>query len=257
MIEFGQGKEPEKKVMPVTLDGIAYIPNIFDLPKLGAGHDGRVFRYGNLALKLLKYDIPTRAAKNLMTFAKAKYFRDELEPRRFINPYGILLDEDGVYCGYSMEYVEDLAKDPNSPNYKAPSSFTVEDLFCAIEDLEADTEEMTKKKVVMKDLNRGCYLFSSDFMKICDMDKFFIALHQTGIRSINRNSLNFLIAKFFLYELTKKHADDKEHLDIVKKWTVRNIKNPKFIDQTKSELESTSALIIGDYLEEKDRTLIK
>ena len=83
------------------------IPNIFTLPRIGAGHDGYVFKFNDKALKLLKYDISLRKEKRLMTFAKAVYFQEELDLKRFTKPIDILLDEEGVYSGYVMEYLEE------------------------------------------------------------------------------------------------------------------------------------------------------
>ena len=62
------------------------IPNIHVLEKLGAGHDGIVFRYGDKALKLLKYDVTLRRKKGLMTYDKAIAFSDNLDLRRITNP---------------------------------------------------------------------------------------------------------------------------------------------------------------------------
>ena len=85
MAKFSQSKQV------IFRSDLSVVPNIYDLPKLGAGHDGRVFRFNNKALKLLKYDISLRKEKDLMTFAKATYFLDELNLKRIVKPIDILL----------------------------------------------------------------------------------------------------------------------------------------------------------------------
>ena len=65
--------------LPVTIAGTSeVIPNVYELEKIGAGHDGYIFRFNNQVLKILKYDINLRKQKGLMTFDKASYFKNNL-----------------------------------------------------------------------------------------------------------------------------------------------------------------------------------
>lgn len=190
-------------------NNLKVIPNIYDLEKVGAGHDGEVFRYGNKALKLLKYDIDARKIKKLMTFNKAVFFQDELELKRIVKPTDILLDIDGVYTGYVMDFLDDvtLEKKKGTPLYKVPADFTCGELVHASYELSDDFSNLTKNKVVARDLNRGSYIFTSNFMHICDMDKY--SLSCQGADDLNKKALNFVIAKFLYYEMLKKGNYDK------------------------------------------------
>ena len=95
--------------LSVTIAGTSeVISNIYELEKIGAGHDGYVYRFNDRALKILKYDIKLRKEKRLMTFDKAIYFRNKLNLERIVHPIDILLDEDGIYTGYVMKYVDNL-----------------------------------------------------------------------------------------------------------------------------------------------------
>ena len=105
--------EHKQVVLRSTLE---VIPDISALPRVGAGHDGRVFKFNDKALKLLKYDISLRKEKNLMTFSKATYFLDELDLKRIIKPIDILLDSEGVYTGYVMEYLDDVTYPVYTPS---------------------------------------------------------------------------------------------------------------------------------------------
>lgn len=254
----GCGKNP-KKSQPVVLDGKHYIPNIFDLPKLGAGHDGIVFRYGDLALKLLKYDIETRKAKGLMTFQKAKFFSEELHMKRHVQPKGIMLNEDGVYCGYSMDALEDvtLDKKKGTLEYMQRGDFMVGELESAIADLEQDADELTRKKIVAKDLNRGSYIFTSHFMHICDMDKFMKVLSAKGVRDLNVQALNFLIAKFFLYEIQKMPDVTEADKKVVAQWVKRSISSKNFLDKTREEIACVPDATISQYLDIKKDMILK
>ena len=84
--------------MPIFMSNVSVkIPNVFELKRLGAGHDGVVYRYDDLVFKLLKYDIDLRKQKDLMTFEKAYYFMENLDLKRIAQPIDILFDSDGVY----------------------------------------------------------------------------------------------------------------------------------------------------------------
>lgn len=241
-----------KRPQPVTIAGYVDVEDIFSLPKIGAGHDGLVFRYGKYALKYLKYDIPTRKEKNLMTFEKARLFRDSLDPEVLLNPIMLLQDTDGQYCGYGMQYVENLA-DPKNPNYKAPSTFSTEYLFNSIEGLERDEKDLSRENIIMKDINRGSYIFSSELMRICDMDKFYKAIATRGAHERNKQTINYIIAKLLYYQL--KDDISPERLKVLNEWVKRSILNRSFLDSTKRELEAMPECTIGDYLETVKRKI--
>lgn len=244
----------DKRPMPVSIDGKIFIEDVTALPKLGAGHDGYVFKYKNRALKILKYDIARRKDQDLMTFAKAKQFRDCLKPKRITNPNGILFDEDGIFCGYSMKFLDDITKKSGNQS-KQPSEFTTSDLLTAIDELESDTFELSRNKILMQDINRGSYIFTSDFMNICDMDKFIVSLKNKGIRENNAHTLNFIFAKFMFYELQKKGIQSKEQLKVLNAWVKKCSNSPYFLDEMRRELESIPDATISHYLDEKQKII--
>ena len=176
------------------------IDNIFELEKIGAGHDGYVFKYGDKALKVLKYGIDGRKERGLMTFNKVLYFENELNLKRFVQPIDILLDEDGMYSGYVMKYYKNLVSSKNNTGISSTNigDFTCSDLVTSIDELESDVEQLTNKSVVIKDVNRGSYIFSDDFLHICDMDKFLYP-NTTKVHS-NWEKLNYIFAKMLYFE---------------------------------------------------------
>lgn len=56
-----------------------------------------------------------------MTFEKASYFAQNMKLIRIEAPVDVLLDEDGLFSGYVMRYIDDLSsnKFKGSPRYKA------------------------------------------------------------------------------------------------------------------------------------------
>ena len=68
----------ERKKSVIFKSNNTLIGNIFNLPYVGGGTDGTIFRYGDNALKLLKFDINTRKEKDLMTFEKALTLTDKM-----------------------------------------------------------------------------------------------------------------------------------------------------------------------------------
>jgi len=243
-------KEKESKTI-IIRDDLQVIPNIYALQRIGAGHDGYVFRLGNKVLKLLKYDIEHRKVKGLMTFQKAVHFKDELDLKRITKPVDILLDEDGVYSGYVMNYIEDISSDKkkNNPIYKASGDFTCGELINAIYDLAIDLNELTKNKVVVNDINRGSYIFSYDFMHMCDMDKYLWKPNGSGIYESNQQALNFIIAKYLYYEILKQRQYDKQQLKTLTKWVKKSSNSKTFLKDLRKE--------IGDNYSEPVKEFVK
>ncbi len=247
----------ERKTVVFRKSGIV-IPDVTELEKIGSGHDGIVYRYGNKVVKVLKYDLATRKDKGLMTFDKAVTLADEFEGKRFVKPDDILLDEDGSYCAYSMDFLDDvtLEKKKGTPKYKEVSSFTCGDLITAITELKLDVEELNRLRIFIKDINRGSYIYTSDFMHICDMDKFQRlagSMHTTT--DINRKALNFIIAKFIYFEILKKKNPNKEQLKTMSRWVKKCSNERLFLENIENEIGINYSSPIGEYIEEKAKSL--
>lgn len=136
-----------------------------------------------------------------MTFEKACYFVENLNLRRVIIPIDVLLDINGIYIGIVMDYYDNLfdSKKKNSCLYKEPGDFTCGDLVLATSELEEDFNDLTNNKVCAKDINRGSYIYTDNFMYLCDVDKYSIG--GQGIEDLNKKAVNFTIAKFLFYEM--------------------------------------------------------
>lgn len=251
----------ERKTLPVRLVDLKMtIPNIYELEKIGAGHDGVVFRYGDFALKLLKYDILERKEKNLMSYDKANYFSENLHLERIITPIDTMLDADGVYTGYVMNYIDDVSskQKKNTPDYKEPGMFKIWDLLYAIAELEKDFSCMTKNHVMAKDINRGSYLYSSSFMHICDTDKYIISKNQSSdVYNQNISTLNFTIAKFLFYEMQKSKNYDKNKLKILSNWVKKACNSRTFLMDLYKEISVDSQIPISEYADYKVKQLTK
>lgn len=248
MAKFNQSKQV------VFRSDLSVIPNIYDLPRLGAGHDGRVFRFNDKALKLLKYDISLRKEKDLMTFAKATYFLDELTLKRIVKPIDLLLDDEGTYTGYVMDYLDDVtdSKKKGTPIYREASDFSCGDLVRVMHELNEDFNELTRKKVLATDINRGSYIFTTDFMHLCDMDKY-----QTGIvrvEDLNKSRLNYVIAKFLAIIMSKDL--DKEQLKRLNEWLKKVVNSRNFLELLESEIGTDYRTPISEFTEYKVKKII-
>ena len=233
------------------------IPNIFTLPRIGAGHDGYVFKFNNKALKLLKYGISLRKEKGLMTFAKAVYFQEELDLKRFTKPIDILLDEEGVYSGYVMEYLEDVTKDDkkNLPIYRSIVDFTCGDLIHTANMLEEDFAELSSKKVLALDINAGSYIFTTDFIKLCDMDKFQIV--NSNVSERNKSMLNYVLSKYLYHAMEFCTELNKEQLKQINAWVKKMTNSRQFIRDLEKEVGKSYSTPIREYAKEKVKTIIK
>ncbi len=232
------------------------IPDVFQLEKIGAGHDGVVFHYGDKVLKVLKYDITKRKEKGLMTFDKAVYFKDELNLKRITQPVDILFDRDGVYTGYAMNYLEDISLDKKkeSPIYKRPSDFSCGEFIYSILELEDDFSELTRKNVRANDINRGSYIYTSSFLYLCDMDKYGIS---SSCFDSNCSTLNFVIAKFIYYEMLKRGNYDKQKLKELSAWVRKSSNSRMFISEVKKEIGSDYTALIGEYVDYKVKRILR
>lgn len=226
------------------------IPNVFKLDRVGAGHDGFVYRDGDMAYKVLKHDIDERREKGLMSFDKVRTFQ-ELDVKRIIKPTDVLIDEDGRYAGYVMRYFEDLTKDPESPTYRRIGDFSCGDFIKSVYELEDDFAELTRHGISPKDLNRGSYIFAADFMHLCDMDKYYLA----GGKSvqINWEQLNFIIAKMMYFEKMEREGyfrsveEEKEINKRMNNWVRKSSNARDFISKLKKEVGSDYGTPIREF----------
>jgi len=233
---------PRKKLFTGT--NFKEIPDVFSLERVGAGHDGFVYRDGDVVYKVLKHGIDGRKERGLMSFDKAMNFQT-LDVNRIIKPDDVLIDEDGVYAGYVMHYYEDLSKkDDDGVVKKQIGEFTVEDFLTSVSELCDDVSELTKRGIVIKDINRGSYIFSSDFLHICDMDKYF--LNRGQALRINWNQLNFIVAKLMYFEKMEREGyfKDNEFANEINKrmnkWVSKSANASNFIRTLETELSGSS-----------------
>lgn len=232
------------------------IPNIYQLQKLGAGHDGEIYKYKNLVLKLLKYDVQIRKSKGLMTFEKTIYFQEELCLRRITKPIDILLDNDGIYVGYVMNYLEDLSNSKlNTKSVrKTIGDYTLEELICVISDLIVDFETLSNKKVVGRDINRGSFILTEDFLHLCDMDKYQNAA--SNARDLNKRNLNFVISKLLYFEMMNFDFVDKMERRKLIEWIKCCCNDSDFIFSLLKEITNDNSVNIHDYAVKKAKKLL-
>ena len=233
---------PRKKLFTGT--NFKEIPDVFSLERVGAGHDGFVYRDGDVVYKVLKHGIDGRKERGLMSFDKAMNFQT-LDVNRIIKPDDVLIDEDGVYAGYVMHYYEDLSKkDDDGVVKKQIGEFTAEDFLISVSELCDDVSELTKRGIVIKDINRGSYIFSSDFLHICDMDKYF--LNRGQALRINWNQLNFIVAKLMFFEKMEREGyfKDNEFANEINKrmnkWVSKSANASNFIRTLETELNGSN-----------------
>lgn len=234
------------------------LPNVYDLPRLGAGHDGYVFQYGDgLALKLLKYDINERTRRDLMTFEKALHITENLDLKRIVGPVDVLFDEDGIYTGYVMRRVEDLASEQfkGTSVYRAPGEFDCGQLLWAMEELGEDFSQLSKKGMIAKDINRGSLLFPADYLYLCDMDKYQMST-ASGVDAINMNRYRYTIAKVLFMEMVKSGAS-KDDYKALNRWVKQSSNSTSFIRNLTSEIGTDFRMPISEFAEQKVKTILR
>lgn len=242
----------------VFLSDLRVLSSVSQLEKVGAGHDGIIFRYNDKALKILKYDINLRKQKDLMTFDKNLYFQNELKLKRILNSKDILLDFDGVYCGYVMEYLPKCQKEDTGGD-KKPGEFLCGDLLTSSFELMEDFNELTKKQVVAKDINRGSYLYTDDFLHLCDMDKYLRLDGSTtlSVSDANIKMCNFVISKFLYYEMQNVSVLDKTECKQLNNWVKKSSNSRTFMKDLEQDLANCANEPISEYALSKVKKIVR
>ena len=226
------------------------IPNIFDLPSIGAGHDGYVFHFNGKAIKYLKYTPKIREEKGLMTLEKFETLKD-VKTKRIIMPEDAFYTEDDEFAAYTMPFVHDYSKEIGALNI-SPGDFYYGDFLDAILDLEQDFEELNKAGVVAREINRGSFLYDLEFLKMCDIDKYQIGVKRPN--ELNRNMLNFIIAKVIYYQILEEGAN-KEKLKALNNWIKKTWQSSNFVPDLKKKLEKEPTRLISEGINTLSKTL--
>lgn len=223
------------------------IENIYTLEKIGSGHDGRVYRYKNKALKLLKQDVITRKNKGLMTYEKAIYFQDKIDLKRILKPIDTMLDENGIYVGYVMDYCD------NSYNSE---DFYLSDLLDSAAYLKDDFQNLTKNNIIAKDINRGSYIIGNDFLYLCDTDKY-NKYNAKDLISKNYSSFNFVIAKYLYLEMKENGNLNKEQLRKLIKWVKLKSNSSNFIQEIENDYVYDNSIKMKEYILQKRNQILR
>lgn len=228
------------------------IPNLENLPVVGKGTDGIVYRYNKLALKLLKYDNKTREQKGQLDFEKATHFVKFLNPKRIAFPQDILLDEDGTYVGIVMQYLE-LIKQKNIDL----TTFDMNDLLCFMEELTDDYEkELTPNQVIPDDINFGSYCMTPRFIQMCDVDKYKKEENKSVVRNKNQDMLNYTLAKSIYYLDFATNSLNKEERKKWQKWVKLQVKEKRILNTTIKENKETYFANLEEYIDYKRKKVL-
>ncbi len=240
----------------VFMSDHSHVENIFALPHIGSGHDGFVFEYGDLALKLLKYDIGKRSKDKLMTFEKASFFCRNLKLKRIEIPRDILLDEDGIFSGYVMRRIEDLSSEKyeGTPIRRLPGEFTCGQLVWAASELGEDFSLLSKKGVKAKDINAGSFLYPVDYVHLCDVDKYQLS-SESYLGRENMQKYRYTLARLLYLQMSE--GCSKEELKVLNKWVKQCSNNPTFVKELTTEIGSSFGDTISDFASYKVKSLLR
>lgn len=154
-----------------------------------------------------------------MTLEKFETLKD-VKTKRIIMPEDAFYTEDDEFAAYTMPFVHDYCKETGALNI-SPGDFYYGDFLDAILDLEQGFEELNKAGVVAREINRGSFLYDLEFLKMCDIDKYQIGVKRPN--ELNRNMLNFIIAKVIYYQILEEGAN-KEKLKALNNWIKKHVK---------------------------------
>lgn len=221
------------------------------MPKIGSGTDGTLYLYEKLALIILKYDNETRKKRGRMAFDKVTYFIQELKTKRITFPKDILLDENGIYCGIVMDYL-----DKRNENNLCLSQFQVDALVQFVEELILDIElELTPKKVVPNDINFGSYCVTSSFFQLCDTDKYLVAQEYSSLK--NQDKMHYILAKSIYYLIFYSYQLNQLEKRKWQKWVKLQVREKKFYQTLQAEIKENHFENMEEYLSYKRKIILK
>lgn len=228
------------------------IPNVFSLEKIGAGHDGIVFRYGNKALKVLKYDDFFREKNGLMTYNKATFFIENLNLKRITKPTDIFYDDSLSFAGYVMDFIEPLVSLDSSKRFL---DFSCPELLDSILELDSDFTNLTVNGVLVGDINLGSYIYSSDFLHLCDMDKY--RVYKSGdLKNRNKLILNFVIAKMLSSMMQADTSFSSSEKKIIASWIRSSSNSSTFYSEIVDDIFQNSDKTVGEFAKTKVKKIL-
>lgn len=227
--------------------------SIDGLEKIGSGYDGIVYKYGNLVLKIIKYDMNYRSQKVLMTFKKAVYFKDKLDLKRITQPIDILFDYNGFFSGYVMRYVEDV-----TILEKNIGDFTCGEFLESSNLLKEDFNNLTKNNVLAKDINPASIIYSQNFINLCDIDKYVILENgNSNIEISNRDKFYYVLAKVLYFTMRSVDNLEKQQLKELYRWIKKASHRSDFLLELEQEINGCYGQPMSEYAKYKLKQIIK
>jgi len=191
-----------------------------------------------------------------MTFEKTCYFKQELDLKRITMPIDIMLDEDGVFAGYVMKYLEDITLDKKkgTPIYRKPDEFNCGDYVQAAMEFTEDFEQLNKNKILPKDINKKSIIYTRSYAHLCDVDKYQILSRDVSLD--NRDTLNFIIAKLLYWVMIELEKFDKNDLRYIDAWLKKAIHDKDFIKKIIQEIGTDYNTTINEFCHYKVKRII-
>lgn len=219
------------------------IDDVSSLKRIGAGHDGVVYFDGDYAIKIFKGDIDTLLKKDLMTYKKALLF-SKMNLKRIISPIDVLLNDDGVYCGYPMKYID-------CDSSKSMYDYSCDLLVNSIYDLQSDFANLSSRGLEAIDINMGSYLLdSSDFLYLCDVDKY-KEVERDTVRDRNTSHLNYAIARFLGTQMFPDLVKDRNT------YVKKSSNDRLYLNGIERQIAIGGYSSVGEYLDDARENLIK
>ncbi len=240
------------------LSDMQFIPNVYDLERIGLGDYGVVFRYKDKVIKLFRQDINYRKENKLMTLDKALYFKNELNLKRIAQPIDMLLDSDGIYSADAMNYLEDVTLDNKNKGFsKQPGEFTCRDLICAISEFQDDFHELTEKKVLAKGIDTSNFIFTTDFLHLCGMDRFVLSnMNRAELEKSNIMVLNSVFARLLYNEMISSVEFDIVELRQLSNWIKHCTPSLNFTQELIKEASLNCSCLMEEFAKEKVKKIM-
>lgn len=118
---------------------------------------------------------------------------------------------------------------------------------------------MGRKMVVAKDINRGSYIYTDNFLHLCDMDKYFKVDDKTtlSVSDENKKMCNFVIAKALYYEMQKLYNVDKSDEKQLNNWVKKSSNSRTFMQELRADLVGGSDEPLHDYVLSKAKKIVR
>ena len=127
--------------------------------------------------------------------------------------------------------------------------------FHNVNHVSLDFENLTDNKILVSDVNRGSYIYTDDFLHLCDMDKY--QIYSAGdLASKNNTTFNFVISKMLFFMMQYDNEFSSQERKQLSAWVKNCSNSPEFLSTLLEEVYKKRDESIGEFVNVKVKKIL-